>query len=91
MENQAHIGKMEAQLKNWGATLDGLVAKADAAGAEAKFDHRKRIDDLKAKHKQAQVKLEEFKTAGSEKLDTLMAGFEGAWNELEVAFKNMKN
>ena len=43
---EAHVGKMEAELKQWGARLDDLLAKADAAGVEARSDHRKRLDEL---------------------------------------------
>ena len=38
---------MEAELKEWGARLDKLVAKAHASGTGAKIDYRKRLDDLK--------------------------------------------
>jgi multidrug resistance efflux pump len=86
---EAHVGKMETQLKQWGAKLDELVAKADQAGAEAKIEYRKRIDDLRAKQKVARAKLDELKTAGSEKWETLKAGVESAWNELEAAFKKL--
>ena len=88
---EAHIEKMEKQLKHWGAKLDEFLAKADQAGAEAKIEYRKRIDDLKLKHQVAQSKLDEFKAAGSEKWETLKTGVESAWNELDVAFKKLKN
>lgn len=88
---EAHVGKMETKLKRWGAKLDKLVAKAEEAGTDAKNDHRKRIDDLKAKHQMAQAKLDELKTAGSEKWETFKAGVESAWNDLETAFKKLKN
>jgi hypothetical protein len=87
----AHVGRMETQLQQWGAKLDEFVAKADEAGAEAKIDYRKGIDDLKAKHRGAQGKLDELKAAGSEKWETLKAGVESAWNELDVAFKKLRN
>jgi len=92
MENRkAHEGKMENQLKQWGIKLDELVAKADEAGAETKIEYRNGIDDLKAKHWEAQVKLDALKATGSEKWETLRTGVESAWNELDVAFKKMKN
>ena len=90
MEKQkAHVGKVEAQLRQWGAKLDELVAKAEKAGTEAKIDYRKHIDDLKAKHQVAQAKLDELKTAGSEKWEIFKTGVEGACNELEGAFKKL--
>ena len=88
---QVHVGKMEARLRQWGAKLDELAAKCDESGTEARFDYRKRIDDLKAKHQAAQAKLDELKTAGSDKWETLKAGVESAWGELEVAFKKLTN
>ena len=88
---EGHVGKMEAELRQWGAKLDELVAKAEKAGAEVKIDQRRRIDDLKAKYQVAQSKLCELKAAGSEKWATLKTGVESAWKDLEAAFKKMKN
>ena len=92
MENtEADLGKLETQLKQWGAKLDEFVAKADRAGTAARIDNRKRIDELKAKVKVAQAKLDEVKTAGSEKWETLRTGVESAWAELELAVKKPRN
>lgn len=88
---ESNAGKMETQLKQWGAKLDELLAKAEEAGTEAKIDYRKRIDDLKAKHRVAQTKLDEIRAAGSEKWETLRTGVERAWNELESAIKKVTN
>jgi hypothetical protein len=90
-KTEDNVGKLETQLKQWGARLDELVAKADRAGTTARIDNRKRIDDLKAKVHAAQAKLDEVKTAGSEKWETLRTGVESAWSELELAFKKLKN
>jgi multidrug resistance efflux pump len=86
---EAKVGKMEKQLKEWGAKLDGLVAKAETAGTEAEIDYRKRIDDLRAKYRVSQSKLEELKAGGSEKWATFETGVESAWNELRVAFEEL--
>jgi hypothetical protein len=88
---EGNVVKLETQLKQWGAKLDEFVAKADRAGTAARIDNRKRIDELKAKVNVAQAKLDEVKTAGSEKWETLKTGVENAWNELEVAFKKLGN
>ena len=56
---------MEAELKQWGARLDKLMAKADASGTEAKIDYRKRLDDLSEKYVAAEKRLTELKAAGS--------------------------
>ena len=87
---EANVDKMEAQLKQWAARIDGLAAKAEKAGAQAKIEVRLSIDDLKAKRAVAQAKLDEFKTAGSEKWDGFKAGIERAWGEIETAFNELK-
>jgi histidinol dehydrogenase len=82
---------METRLEQYGAKLDRLVAKAKEAGAEARTDYRKRIDDLKAKYRVSQSKLDDLRAAGSERWDTVKAGVESAWAELEAAFKKLTN
>jgi histidinol dehydrogenase len=82
---------MERRLEQFGARLDRLVAKAKEAGAEARTDYRKRIDDLKAKYRVSQSKLDDLRAAGSERWDTVKAGVESAWAELEAAFKKLTN
>jgi len=88
---ETNVGKMETQLKQWGAKLDELMAKAKESGAEVKVDYHQSIDELKAKHQAAQSKFDELRAAGSEKWETFKIGIEGAWNELEVAFKKLMN
>ena len=90
-KTEENLGKLETQLKQWGAKLDEFVAKADRAGTAARIDNRKRIDELQAKVRVAQAKLDEVKTAGSEKWETLKAGLESAWKDLEVAFNKLRN
>jgi hypothetical protein len=88
---KAHVGKMEAELKQWGARLDELLAKADAAGTEAKIGYRKRLDDLREKYVTAEKRLAALKAAGSDKWDTFKGGVETAWRELETAFTKLAN
>jgi hypothetical protein len=85
----AHVGKMEKQLKRWGAQLDELAAKATAAGTAIKADYLKHIDDLRLKHTAAQAKLDELKSASGAEWESFKAGLESAGNEVEVAFKNL--
>jgi hypothetical protein len=88
---EANVGKMETQLKQWGAKLDELVAQAEEAGTEAKLDYRARVYALKAKHQLARSQLDQLRATGSEKWATLKTDVEGAWNELEVAFRKLTN
>ena len=80
---------MEAELKSWGAKLDALVAKADAAGTEAKIDYRIRLEDVPARYKAAQSQLHKLQAAGSGKWDTFKTDVESAWSDLESAFKKL--
>jgi hypothetical protein len=88
---EAHVGRMEAELKQWGARLDKLLTKVDAAGAGAKVDYRKRLDDLKEKYIVAEARFADLKAAGSAKWDTFKGGVESAWHELETAFAKLAN
>lgn len=87
---EARVAKLERQLEGWAAKLDALVAKADEAGAGVKNDYRRSIDELKAKHAAAQAKLDELKAAGGDTWDTFKDSVENAWNDLEIAFKNLR-
>ena len=86
---EASVGKMETQLRQWGAKLDKVIAKVEAAGSEVKVDYRKGVKDLNAKYKVAQSRFDKSKAAGSAKWGIVKAGLEAAWNDLEAAFKQM--
>ena len=40
-----HIGRMEAELRQWGTRLDNLLAMAEVFGTAARIDYRKRLDE----------------------------------------------
>ena len=86
---ERHVGKMEAELRQWGTMLDNLLAMAEVVGTTARIDYRKRLDDLKAKYDAAEARLIELKTAGSGKWDAQKGGVETAWSELAKAFTKL--
>ncbi len=86
---EVHLGKMETRLKRWGAKLDKLVATAEDVDTDAKVDYRKRIADLKSKHRVAESKFDELKAAGDAEWDTIKNGVESAWGDLDVAWKTL--
>ena len=86
---EASVGKLEAQLRQWGAKLDKVIAKVEAAGSEVKVDYRKGVKDLNAKYKVVQSKFDKSKAAGSAKWGILKTGLEAAWTDLEAAFEKM--
>lgn len=81
--------RIEAQLKEFGAKLDKISSKADQAGGNTNADHKKRIDDSKAKYQIARTKFDEFRAAASDKRDSFKAGMESSWHEFETAFKGL--
>jgi len=88
-KKNGHAGKMEKQLKQWGAKLDDLVVKAEGAGTDVKAGCHKDIDELKVKYHAAHTKFTEFKAAGSENWETFKTDVGSTWNDLEVAFKKL--
>jgi len=87
--SEKRIGKFESRLRHWGTKLDELVAKADEVDAEVKTDYQHRLDEFRAKHHAAQVKLGECTAAGSERWDQFKVGIESSWSELESAFREL--
>jgi len=87
---EMQTGTRDAQLGQWGAKFERLVAAAKESGQEAKRDYRMRVEDLNAKHRVAQSKFEEFKAAESENWEILRVGLENAWKELEAALVKLK-
>ena len=88
---EVDLRSMEAELMRWSAKLDELRSKTRAAGSEARFDYRKRLDDMSAKYDVAEEKLGELKVAGSAKWETYRGGIEDAWSQLEDAFRRLAN
>jgi predicted ATP-binding protein involved in virulence len=85
-KRKAYEEKLEAQLKEWGAQLALLKAKADNAKADAKIEYYKTIEALQSKQNEAKKKLQELKTAGDEAWESIKAGVEKAWAEVKTAY-----
>jgi peptidoglycan hydrolase CwlO-like protein len=83
------VSKLQDQLTLWGAKLNELVAKIEVVGNETKIDARKHLDEVKAKLKVAQSKLDEAKAAGAGKWDKFKSGLDSSWKELEGAFQKL--
>ena len=86
----SNLGKLETQLRTWGARLDEMVASA-AARTPASGDYRKRLDEVKATYKVAERRFGELRKAGSGKWETFQGGIESAWNDLDMAFRKLPN
>jgi hypothetical protein len=88
---EVDLRSMEAELMRWSAKLDELRSKTRAAGSEARFDYRKRLDEMSAKYDAAEEKLGELKIAGSAEWESCRSGIEDAWSQLADAFRKLAN
>jgi len=86
-----NIEKMEAQIKEWGAKIESLVAKGEMAGEHVRADYRRRVEELRVQGVEAQARFDEFKAAGSETWEAFRTGIEGAWKDLESALKEIRH
>jgi uncharacterized coiled-coil DUF342 family protein len=81
-DRSAYRQKLEAQLDEWRAEIDKLQAKAVEAGADARIEYEKQVEELREQQKEAQERLEELNDAGEEAWDDLKDGVEKAWDNL---------
>jgi hypothetical protein len=77
--------KYEAQIHEWSAKLEGLIAHTDKLTAQAKLDAKPRLDALHAKLEAAKAKLHEIAEATDDKWDEVKKGAEHAWQEVKGA------
>jgi hypothetical protein len=87
----AYQEKLEAQIKEWSAKLTEMKAKADKAGADAKIQMYKQIDQLQAQKETAQQKLSQIKTAGAESWEALKAGSEKTLGDMKKTWEAIKS
>ena len=90
-EREAHQKKLRAQLDEWGAEIDRLKAKADAAEAGGQLEYNKQIGELRTRLEAANQKLSELKSASDDAWEDLKAGLESAWDSMSNAVKSARD
>lgn len=80
------IAAMEAQLKKWSVKINALVARTQMAGVHPTFGALMYIDELKALHALAQLKLDEFLAEEDTDNTRARAELDDAWKDLVAAF-----
>lgn len=63
-----------------------LSQQAKSASGQAKVEHEKNMQDLKAKKKEAQVHLEKLEKSSSKAWDATKEGFSNAYKDLDQAY-----
>ncbi|HWQ49292.1 MAG TPA: hypothetical protein VN414_10180 [Methanosarcina sp.] len=87
MENrEEYQGNMEAQLREWGAGIDKLKARADQAAADTRQGYYDQIESLHAKQTSMQAKLQELKTSSDDAWGDLKEGLDHSWNHMRDSF-----
>ena len=88
---EAHVGELQTQLQQWGEEIEVLVAQVAADGLLVKPDYHTDIAELNSKHRTAQARFVEFKTAGSATWREFKSGVDRAWDDVEGAFAKLGN
>jgi hypothetical protein len=84
------VGKIETRLRQLGARLDRMVAKADTAGTELKVDYRSQVDHVREKYAAVHDRLRTYRAAKGRKWDDFRGGVELAWHDFEKALKALE-
>jgi len=84
-KREDYIDKMAAQLKEWGAKIDMLKAKAEKEKAEVKIKLHEEVETLNQKKQNVHNKLLEIKESTEEAWGKLAEGVDKAWSDLKEA------
>ena len=82
--NDAYKQKMAAQLKEWGAQIDLLEAKAANAGADIKVKQAQHLQELRAKQRAASEKMKELGKASGAAWEQVKTTADKIWDDLKA-------
>jgi hypothetical protein len=85
---ESYQQKIEKQIKHWGTELGALTAKVEKAGAEAKVELQKQVDELHTLQKEAKKHLDDFVLTSAEKWKDTKESFESSWTKLSTAVES---
>jgi poly(hydroxyalkanoate) granule-associated protein len=77
--------KLEAQLRDWDAQLDQLMAQAQKAKEDARLKIQGEIDNLRRQRAALQHQLDELRSRGEEAWEDLKKGVDKAWGDINEA------
>ena len=85
---EAYKQKLAAQLKEWGAQIDLLEAKAENAGADIKVRQAQRLQELRAKQRAASEKMQELGKASGAAWEQVKATADKIWDDLKAGVED---
>ena len=90
MENKrtAYEDQRIAQLKEWGAQISILKAKAQMAKVDVKNDYFTVINTFQRKQDEAKTELQELKAVGDDVWEDLKTETERSWSEVKAAYQD---
>jgi poly(hydroxyalkanoate) granule-associated protein len=81
--------KLEAQLREWDAQLDQLMAQAKKARGDARLKVQDEIDNLRRQRAALQNQFDELRSRGEEAWEDLKEGVEKTWGDINEALKKV--
>ena len=85
---KTHITKLSGKLNDLDKKLEGLKAKAASSVGTVKADYEKTINELRAKRKEVEEKLQKLKTASGEGWKELKKGTKKALDSMSKSIDN---
>jgi hypothetical protein len=79
--------KIEAQIHAWETRLERLKAKADKAGAGARKELHKQVEELRALQAPAKKYLEQLRATSGRAWSEVIGEVEEGWMKLNVAIE----
>lgn len=80
----AYKQKVNAQLKEWGAQINLLAAKAQNKGADANLNYTKALDEIRRMESEAAKKVKELDAASGESWKSVKGGTDKVIEELKT-------
>ena len=84
----AYKKKMAAQLKEWGAQLDLMEAKAKNLNADIEVKRASELYDLREKLNSAAIKMNEYEKTTGEAWDEIRVTADNVWDEIKTGFSS---
>lgn len=89
-KKEEYAQKLQAQLDEWSAEIDQLVAKADKAKADARVHYLREAEQIRGKEIEARAKLEGLKGASEAAWEDMKVGAEKARDTLSQAIQSAR-
>ena len=83
---KAYQEKVRAQIKEMRAKMTMLEAEAEKSSADMRVKYQERLDDLKSRFKDIEMRLDRFSDSSEDAWDEIRSGIDKSMSELRNAF-----